>query len=245
ERKQGGRVFADNDMEPTVALVAHKCGLVFLFGFENNPNFNQYLPELLFHQLDTAPSPHSLIFPEVWGTALAGLIGHQADSFKLLDLSFHRDIFESNNRRWKAHIPEGFEVWRMDTAITAAFQGIYIPAMVFDSVADFLSTGFGFALLTPDKKVASICYAGPNLSNQVEVAVETAQEYRGRGFAGFAGAAVMEYCIEHGLEPFWCCDSANTGSRKLALKLGFQEKTEYPIYCWMSEPQTSPFQINT
>ncbi|HEX3048053.1 MAG TPA: hypothetical protein VHY08_25090, partial [Bacillota bacterium] len=47
ERKQGGRVFADNDMEPTVALVAHKCGLVFLFGFENNPNFNQYLPELL------------------------------------------------------------------------------------------------------------------------------------------------------------------------------------------------------
>ena len=54
---------------------------------------------------------------------------------------------------------------------------------------------------------------------QLEVGIETVAELRRRGYAHLICWALINYCLENGLEPVWSCRSKNRGSVFLAQSL--------------------------
>ncbi|TKG91495.1 GNAT family N-acetyltransferase [Puteibacter caeruleilacunae] len=60
--------------------------------------------------------------------------------------------------------------------------------------------------------------------------METIPEFRGQGFAQYACAALIDYCLANGYEPVWACKETNVPSYKLAQKLGFVPALTLPYY---------------
>ena len=87
----------------------------------------------------------------------------------------------------------------------------------------------GFSLLK-DGALASTSFAAFIVGQQVEVGIETLPEYRGKGLASIPCRAMLDHCIANNLIPKWSCRKDNTGSHKIAEKIGFELVLELPYY---------------
>ena len=61
-----------------------------------------------------------------------------------------------------------------------------------------------------------------------EIEIQTQLQFRRRGLARAVAAALIVYCLEHGIEPCW--DAANEPSAALARQLGFHSTGKYEAY---------------
>ncbi len=96
----------------------------------------------------------------------------------------------------------------------------------FESPEDFVRRGVGFCVLSGGRVVSgassyAFCRKG------IEVQVNTHPDYRSRGLATAVSAALLAFCLEHGIEPHW--DANNEHSVRLAEKLGYAKSDEYEI----------------
>ena len=96
----------------------------------------------------------------------------------------------------------------------------------FNSPEDFVGRGLGFCVLEGERIVSgassyAICNQG------IEVQVNTHPEYRQRGLATAVSAALLVYCLEHGIEARW--DAGNPRSVKLAERLGYRASGSYEM----------------
>ncbi|WP_459929838.1 GNAT family N-acetyltransferase [Desulfosporosinus burensis] len=93
----------------------------------------------------------------------------------------------------------------------------------------FQNKGIGYSLIY-DGEVASTAFSSCRFENQLEIGIETLARYRGKGFALYVCSALINYCLEHGLEPIWACRLENIASYQLAHKLGFLPTLFIPYY---------------
>ena len=107
--------------------------------------------------------------------------------------------------------------------------GSVIPKSFWDSPHDFKQKGVGFGLYY-DGKLVSTAFSSFRFPGKLELGIETAEEFKGMGFGEMVCKALIEYCIEKNLEPVWACRLENTGSYRLAKKLGFVPCRELPYY---------------
>jgi len=63
---------------------------------------------------------------------------------------------------------------------------------------------------------------------KLEIEIQTHRQFRRRGLARAVAAALILYCLEHGIEPCW--DAANEPSAALARQLGFHSTGKYVAY---------------
>lgn len=79
-----------------------------------------------------------------------------------------------------------------------------------------------FASIVDGKIVSMACVneCGEE-QRMLEITVETAPEYRGKGFARSNTAALAKYLLENGYSVAYCCSRYNEGSRRIAESLGF------------------------
>jgi predicted GNAT family acetyltransferase len=63
-----------------------------------------------------------------------------------------------------------------------------------------------------------------------EIGIETLAEHRGKGYAEIVSTEFIKQCLKNGQVPVWSCRLENTGSYRLALKLGFRETVRVPFY---------------
>jgi len=77
---------------------------------------------------------------------------------------------------------------------------------------------------------ASTAFASCRTERELEIGIETADAHRGHGYAFDVSAALIAYCLEHGLEPVWACRLENEGSFRLARRLGFEPVFTLPYY---------------
>lgn len=108
-------------------------------------------------------------------------------------------------------------------------KGSVIPSNFFRDADDFEKNGIGFSLFEDDN-LATTAYSAFIQDNKIELGMETLKEYRGKGYAQLACAALIDYCIAHKYDPVWACRLENIGSFKLAQKLGFQPTEELKYY---------------
>ena len=137
---------------------------------------------------------------------------------------------------WRAHLPNGFEVHRLDEALLNR-PGLTIPVHIkgwmegnWGSTADFLQRGFGTVTLCANECVAwsvADCRSG----DACEIGIRTIEQYRRRGLAAITAAATVEYALSHGFSTAgWQCSEDNLGSIGTAEKVGFERERDYTLY---------------
>lgn len=96
----------------------------------------------------------------------------------------------------------------------------------YSSLKDFAETGCGFCI-TRGGEICSNAAAFLRSGSNIQIQVNTKQQYRRQGMALKASAALLRYCAENGITADW--DASNTNSRALAYKLGYKECVPYSV----------------
>jgi GNAT superfamily N-acetyltransferase len=133
--------------------------------------------------------------------------------------------------------PEGFAIAPIDARLFARVSGTVAPKIFWESADRFRERGFGFCLVAPDGGIASASFSAYIDGEEVDVGIGTDPAYRGRGFAYLICRTMIADCLGRGLRPVWGCRKDNTGSLRLAGKLGFSEIMYHPTYFDVSYTQ--------
>lgn len=94
----------------------------------------------------------------------------------------------------------------------------------FDSYEEFAEYGFGYVVCDGNLPVSG-CSVYSYHSAGVEIQVDTKEEYRGKGLAKIASAAMMKETLRRKLTPSW--DAANPTSQTIAGHMGFDLGMKY------------------
>jgi GNAT superfamily N-acetyltransferase len=130
-------------------------------------------------------------------------------------------------RRLQA-LPDGFAIKRITAADVERFAALEDSLVQnFPSLEEFVAGGVGFGVENGDRFVSG-CSSFAISSRKLEFEIRTHPDYRRRGLAAAAAAAMIEHCLDTGLEPCW--DAHNEMSLSLALKLGFRDPAPYTAY---------------
>jgi RimJ/RimL family protein N-acetyltransferase len=226
-----GRVFVDDVNHPDTLMIWTPVGYYFLV-LGQTPMLSD-----LSKRLTETFIPASKALGEMGFILIASLDDWQEKTSALLGgrevieifrrpFSFNVDKFTARGN-WRANIPEGFQLKRVDESLAekAGVLGSWA------SPDDFMAHGIGYALMDGDR-IASICTSVFASSTHVEIDVHTEKEYRRRGFASITASALIEECLRQGRQPNWECFWENEESTALALKLGFEQLADYPVYFW-------------
>jgi hypothetical protein len=116
------------------------------------------------------------------------------------------------------------------TAEDFALPGFGVtPRKFWRNADEFLAHGGGWCV-AKDAEVVAIAFSAYRLDSQLEIAVETHPQQRGRGFAKYAASSIIDQCVASATEPVWSCRKQNAASYLLAQKLGFSPTVEGPYY---------------
>lgn len=97
----------------------------------------------------------------------------------------------------------------------------------FSTYAEFERLGLGF-VITLEGTVVAGASSYSRYRDGIEIEIDTVAEYRRRGLATVAGAALILECLRRGWYPSW--DAYSKTSVALAEKLGYSFSHEYPVY---------------
>jgi GNAT superfamily N-acetyltransferase len=143
-----------------------------------------------------------------------------------INFRFNYEKYISNK---SVMISKDCEIVRADKDVYEKMRGSVIPSYFWDTADDFINNGVGFSLFC-NNKLATTAYSAFIHDDKLELGIETMPEYRGKGYAQITCSALIDYCIENNYEPVWACRLENTGSRRLAEKLGFEVNKKIPYY---------------
>jgi len=242
EKKVLGKVFVDNDIEPTTFYIVHPYGMTLLFGNSSNEEFNKQFADYALNINGVRNSYEWMqAFPQTWDRKLKDLFGDKLiksgdnlnnDNSGIIELNT-RINFKFNLGKYlsfkKEYIKEKLEIVRTDDTIFKEMKGSVVPYNFWNSADDFHKNGVGFSLFHKGK-LATTAYSAFLFDNELELGMETIPEFRGKGFALYVCSALIDYCIENNYEPIWACKYENIPSYKLALKLGFEPNISLPYY---------------
>lgn len=168
---------------------------------------------------------------EAWSAAIERAWGDRAQRRLRYAIQKEPDVF-SHAALWRfVHsLPKEYELCPFDEAIcaqAAAEDWSRDFCACFDSTADFLARGAGFAVLHAGRLVSgasSYCvYDGG-----FEIEIDTHPEHRRLGFARACGARLILEALARGLYPSW--DAFDLRSVALAEQLGYHVDRPYIIY---------------
>ena len=199
------------------------------FGGDPEAEDADYLVEHFFDVADTDSS--TAIFaderPEWENTLMSCKTNHPERLIRYGIVQKDYDFDMDNLQGYIDALPEGYQMESFD-------EDIYNQAMAekwsvefcegFESAEDFLKRGRGVAVLKDGRLVSGIS-TQTVYDGGAELQLATHEEYRRCGLAVSCAAALVKECSEAGIRPHW--DAANTISKRIALKLGYEYKGEY------------------
>ena len=217
-----GKVFVDKEIEPNSMYVCHKYGMTFLWGDSNNDDFNSGL----MNYFDSIKQDEWLqAYPRDWDALLGNMVkSGKLEVFSRLNFNFNQKIFEENNAQFDLN---SFDIQEGTVDMMKNINGRVVPKNFWEESKLDLCKSY---VAMVDNKPASIAYTSYLHDNILEMGIETAEEHRGKGLALAVCIALIHYCIKKNLTPVWSCRLENTGSVKLAKRLGFVETARFPYY---------------
>jgi len=103
---------------------------------------------------------------------------------------------------------------------------------MWPSLERFRENGFGTATVI-DASIVCWCTAEYVSKNKCGIGIEVIDEFQNKGIATATAAHFLEHCINQNIVAHWECDKDNSGSVRVAEKVGF-EKTEETVF-WSGE----------
>jgi hypothetical protein len=227
-----GRVFVDHPQNPAVALIWTGVGYYFLGGIPSGQtdllSISHCLEEFLIPASRAmGETGYILITSPGWEEHIAQLLpGRAPITIFRRTFTFEPGAFYQAAGRLP-ELPRDLTLARMDE--TLAERSGLPPS--WRSPQNFVQDGLGFAILSGEQIVSS-CTSVFACRRGLEMDVNTAEEFRGRGLASIAAAAFIRECLRQNRQPNWETFWENEPSTKLAQKLGYQIKEEYPVTYW-------------
>src|SRR5215471_1274432 len=214
-----GRVFADAQEEPSVALA------VLDFHFLGGDPLHANAPLLfkLLHPGNVVIAPTPAWRQLVAVTYPDALTVHRREAFQA-------EQFDVDQlRRFCQALPGGFELRQVRLEEVAQFATDLAPALIYNfrSHEEFITRGVGMGILHRGRFVSGVSSAAVG-GGKFEIEIQTHRQFRRRGLARAVAAALILYCLEHGIEACW--DAANEPSAALARQLGFHSTGKYEAY---------------
>jgi GNAT superfamily N-acetyltransferase len=214
-----GRVFADAQEEPRVALAV--LDFHFLAGDPLHANAPLLFKLLQPGNVVIAPTPawqHLVVATYPSALAAYRREAFQAEQFDIDKL-----------RRFCQALPSGFELRQVRLEEVTQFATDLDPALIYNfrSHKEFMTRGVGMGIVHQGRFVSGVSSAAVG-GGKFEIEIQTQRQFRRRGLARAVAAALILYCLEHGIEPCW--DSANEPSAALARQLGFHSTGKYDAY---------------
>ena len=228
EGKQRGQVFADDENNPQSAIVINNFGFMFYVG-RTNPDFNVSLSEL-FESTGRIKRSYLLWYtpPATWQEKLSNLGQERARVRERIRFEFRGDRTRYLNEAIVS--PPGFEVRNLEGELIPQTKKLGVNIEGFwSSAEDLEKNGVSFCIVKGDE-VVSVCYAAAISEGLAEVDVATDETFRGRGLAEIVSRHFIRECLIREITPTWDCFAYNTGSLRLATRLGFRELVRYPFY---------------
>jgi RimJ/RimL family protein N-acetyltransferase len=232
EGKQPGRIYADNNIEPTCCLIVCKSGKYLVAGDTNNTGFNEFLSDYLYDRENHSNYFDLYSSSQKWIFKLDELL---ADNVAKLS----RQLFRWNYLRlssipnFSEMLPEGFELKRMDADLFVKYSKEIDSSYInlWGSPNNFVSNGFGFCIMK-DNEFVSICNTYYVRQGFAEIDIITKEQFRKQGFALITCSEFIKHCVNNNIKPIWDCDDGNERSKALAEKLGFQSVETYQMHWW-------------
>jgi RimJ/RimL family protein N-acetyltransferase len=245
-QKIDGLIYTDNPESPTSFYVVHPYGLSLLFGNNGNDEFNKQLAGYLLNKDGSRNRTEWMqVYPEDWSAKLSTLLSHKLLTKKQKDESGFRErelakVEEQTRVNFKFNLDKYIEfrnnypasqheIFRTREEEFQNMPGTVVPKYFWQDASQFLNEGVGFSLRF-DEELACTAFSAFIDDRQLELGIESVSQFRGKGFAMFSCAALIDYCLEKGYEPVWSCRLENTGSYLLAQKLGFEPVHYHPFY---------------
>src|SRR5689334_16327891 len=214
-----GRVFADAQEEPCVALAV--LDFHFLAGDPLNANAPLLFKLLQPGNVVIAPTP-------AWRHLVAVTYPNALTVYRRE--AFQAEQFDVDNlRRFCQALPSGFALQEVRLEEVTQFATDLDPALVYNfrSHEEFITQGVGMGILHQGRFVSGASSAAIG-GGKFEIEIQTHRQFRRRGLARAAAAALILYSLEHGIEACW--DAANEPSAALARQLGFHSTRKYEAY---------------
>ena len=169
-----------------------------------------------------AVGPVELVYAgNAWRRRIVAIHGSRAvpDPMQSFDSS---QLDKTALMRLANKIPKGFEVRHIKPTDLAALGPDLSPngMDVYASPEAFIQHGAGCVAVTDDGQLACVASSYTATLEQIEVAIATAEPWRGRGLATVVAARLLHNCLERGVIPEW--NAANPVSKRLALRLGYR-----------------------
>jgi len=229
-----GSVVADSVEQPTMALI--DLDFYFLGGDPGSPaaeRARRYMPggDARSASAERAVSdfelPASVIASASWEPLLQRVWGDALLTRTRVAFS-PGDWDRRRLRAFSDALPNGMSVRRIAARDARSFEDLAESLVYnFDSLDDFVERGVGFGIEHAGRFVSG-CSSFAISSHSLEFEIQTHPDFQRRGFASATAAAMIEHCLDHGLEPCW--DAHNSMSAALATKLGFVDPTPYTAY---------------
>lgn len=125
-------------------------------------------------------------------------------------------------------LPEGFTMHEIEEKLLDQISGSISPSLFWKDKESFLQNGKGYCITYGDEIAAWAFSAGVS-SEEIDIGIETNPKFRKQGLASLAAKKMIAYTIGQGKKPVWACHCINTGSKRLAEKLGFRVVNECTI----------------
>lgn len=221
EGLQGGKVYVNDKVNPSAALIWHDCGFANIVGEYDYDNICD-IREMMHH-------------PEKWDfvrMALQSGKDSRLEEMLLSDSAIHkreRYVFHYTGRDVEAPEPADCVLEEITAENYDLICGNIIPAFSWKSREHFLHNGYGYCLLRDGKFLACAFSSGIS-KDYVDIGVETAESSRGKGYGKIAALAMVKETLKRKKQPVWGCDTLNEASMKLACSVGFEVCGVHPWY---------------
>lgn len=113
-----------------------------------------------------------------------------------------------------------FQVEPIDRENVSKIEGRIIPSFSWESSERFLKQGFGY-IAHDHGRVCAVAFSAAVSSSEIDIGVETKEEYRRMGLASALANRMCEHIIGIGKKPVWAHSISNRGSMNTALNCGF------------------------
>ncbi|MNO41698.1 GNAT acetyltransferase [compost metagenome] len=241
-----GKVYADSTEMPGAFYVVHPYGMSLVYGDPTNSSFNRSLSDYITNKAGLRNHAEWLQGdPAVeWSERIDAIVaGHNStlsvngveskqDDHRVIqkntrvNFRFEREAYFAAKAQFFKH---GAALVRTGKEHFSAQTGSVVPRFFWRDDEHFLADGVGYSILEDDG-VASTAFSSCSTADQLEIGIETAEASRGKGYAFTVCSALIDYCLDHDLEPVWACRLENQGSYYLAQKLGFKPTLTLPYY---------------
>lgn len=228
-----GEIFVDNIENPQIFYILHPYGMSLLLG-EFSKEFYQHLYEYILNSTGKRNKVEWMqAYPDDWHTPLKKTIKNNENK-PLYQIEVDTRVnFKFNITKYieskQSYTDDNIKILKTNIDDFGKMTGSVIPKYFWNTPNNFINDGIGYSLYYQNT-LASIAFSSIVNDNCLELGIETQEQFRGKNFAYKACSALIDHCLERGLEPVWACRRTNIGSYKLAKKLGFEELLTTPYY---------------